>query len=110
MRLGILHLNNVWRYQSNFTSTYSISRFLLCKFRLRNILKPDDMASLNKFCQQSLKGGAPSVIAIDINGNRDVDGVLECLQIVMNENWVRQPRLIVVKSRFLYWDMRKMRE
>eukprot|EP00956_Cyclotella_meneghiniana_P034255 scaffold102865_cov64-Cyclotella_meneghiniana.AAC.1 len=68
------------------------------------------MASLNKFCQQSLKGGAPSVIAIDINGNRDVDGVLECLQIVMSENWVRQPRLIVVKSRFLYWDMRKMRE
>jgi hypothetical protein len=77
---------------------------------LCNVLKPDELASLNKLCQQSLKGGAPSVIAIDINGNRDVDGVLECLQAVMNEKWIRHPRLIVVKSRFLYWDLRKMRK
>ena len=67
------------------------------------------MTSLNEFCQQTLNGGAPSVVAIDINGNRDVDGVLECLQVFMNEEWVRQPRLIVVKSRFLYWDLRKER-
>lgn len=77
---------------------------------LCNILNPDDIASLNTFCQQTLEGGAPSVIAIDINGNRDVDGVLECLQVVMNEKWTEQPRLIVVKSRFLYWDLRKLKE
>ncbi|KAL3770270.1 hypothetical protein ACHAWO_003675 [Cyclotella atomus] len=85
-------------------------RFPQCKFSLCNVLKPDELASLNKLCQQSLKGGAPSVIAIDINGNRDVDGVLECLQAVMNEKWIRHPRLIVVKSRFLYWDLRKIRK
>ena len=71
-------------------------------------MNPNDLASLNELCKQSLKDGAPSVIAIDINGNRDVDGVLECLQVVMNEMWIKQPRLIVVKSRFLYWDLREI--
>ena len=66
------------------------------------------MAYLNSFCEQSLKGGAPSVIAIDVNGNREIEGVLQCLQMVMNEKWARQPRLIVVKSRFLYWDLKKL--
>jgi hypothetical protein len=89
---------------------FVFSRFPLCEFKLCNILKQDDVASLNLSCQQTLKGGAPSVIAIDVNGNRDIEGVLECLQVVMNERWARQPRLIVVKSRFLYWDLRKMRE
>jgi len=68
------------------------------------------MATLNKYCKQTLKHGAPSVIAIDVNGNRDVHSVLQCLQIIMNEEWLKNLRLIVVKSRFLYWDLRQMRE
>eukprot|EP00804_Cyclotella_cryptica_P002604 CCRYP_010424-RA/>CCRYP_010424-RA protein AED:0.20 eAED:0.20 QI:41/1/1/1/1/1/3/458/441 len=83
-------------------------RFPQCKFALCNVLKAEEMASLNEICQQTLKGGAPSVIAIDVNGNREIEGVLQCLQMVMNEKWARQPRLIVVKSRFLYWDLKKL--
>jgi hypothetical protein len=39
------------------------------------------------------------VVAIDINGNRDIDPVLQCIQLVMNQ---LVPRLILVKSRSLY--------
>lgn len=74
------------------------------------MLKPDEMASLNTLCTQTLKGGSPSVIAIDINGNRELEGVLECLQVVMNEKWLRRPRMIIVKSRFLYWDLKKFQD
>lgn len=55
-------------------------------------------------------GTAPSVMCIDINGNREIDGVLECLRMVMNEPWSSMPRMIIVKSRFLYWEMKKMEE
>jgi hypothetical protein len=39
------------------------------------------------------------VVAIDINGNRDIDPVLQCIHLVMNQ---LVPRLILVKSRSLY--------
>jgi hypothetical protein len=42
---------------------------------------------------------SPSVIAIDINGNRLLPAVLDCIQLAL-DRW--SPRLIVVKSRELY--------
>ena len=41
----------------------------------------------------------PSVVAIDINGNRMLPAVLDCIQLALDK-WA--PRLIVVKSRELY--------
>jgi hypothetical protein len=46
----------------------------------------------------------PTVVAIDINGNRELHPVLHCLQIVM-DRW--QPRLILVKSRSLYYGLQQ---
>ena len=83
-------------------------RFPKCKFALGNILIPEEMSSVRTLCEQSLMGSAPSVICIDVNGNREIDGVLECLSMVMNEKWEKSPRLIIVKSRFLYWELKEM--
>jgi len=44
-----------------------------------------------------------------VNGNREIDGVIECLNTVMKEPWRRQPRMIIVKSRFLYWEVKKLK-
>lgn len=46
---------------------------------------------------------APLVVAIDINGNRDLPAVVKCIELVLT--W--SPRLIVVKSRALYAKMTK---
>ncbi|KAL7529576.1 hypothetical protein ACHAXR_003035, partial [Thalassiosira sp. AJA248-18] len=81
-------------------------RYPKCKFALGNVLIPDEMSSIRTLCEQSLTHSAPSVICIDINGNREIDGVLECLTMVMNEKWKKQPRMIIVKSRFLYWELK----
>jgi hypothetical protein len=85
----------------------TMHRYPDCKFALGNVLMPEEMISIRYLCEESLAGRAPSVIAIDINGNREIEGVLECLKVVMNEKWIRQPRLIIVKSRFLYWDLKQ---
>ncbi|CAJ1940090.1 unnamed protein product [Cylindrotheca closterium] len=45
----------------------------------------------------------PTVVAIDINGNRLLPAVIDCIQLVMDA-W--SPRLIVVKSRELYAKMK----
>ena len=82
-------------------------RYPKCKFVLANVLVPDEMATLRTTCESSLQGEAPSIICVDINGNREIDGVLRCVQMLMNEKWKRQPRLIIVKSRFLYWDLKE---
>ncbi len=66
------------------------------------------MASMRTLCETSLVGSAPSVICIDVNGNREIEGVLECLIMAMDERWRRQPRMIIVKSRFLYWKLKEM--
>ena len=77
------------------------------KFVLGDVLVPNDMSSIRLLCEQCLVGSAPSILCIDINGNREIEGVLACLSVVMNESWVRMPRMIIVKSRFLYWDMKR---
>ena len=45
------------------------------------------------------------VVAIDINGNRELEAVIECLERVLK--WWK-PRLVVVKSRSLYSKLVEM--
>lgn len=85
-------------------------RYPKCKFLLTNVLVPEEMATLRTTCEASLQGAAPSIICVDINGNREIDGVLKCVQMIMNEKWKRQPRMIIVKSRFLYWELKERNE
>ncbi|KAL3816262.1 hypothetical protein ACHAXA_000201 [Cyclostephanos tholiformis] len=82
-------------------------RYPDCEFALGDVLVPGVMSQVRELCERRLVNKSPSVICIDINGNRDIDGVLECLKMVMNEHWSKMPRMIVVKSRFLYWEMKK---
>jgi hypothetical protein len=49
--------------------------------------------------QQQQTPPSPDVLAIDINGNRPLPHVLQCIQRVFDIGWT--PRLIVVKSRTL---------
>ena len=83
------------------------ARYPNTKFVLGDVLVPNEMSSIRTLCEQCLVGSAPSILCIDINGNREIEGVLACLSVVMNESWVRMPRMIIVKSRFLYWDMKR---
>ncbi|KAL3805549.1 hypothetical protein ACHAW5_005610, partial [Stephanodiscus triporus] len=85
-------------------------RYPRCKFVIGDVLVPGEMSSVRALCERHLVGMAPSVMCIDINGNREIDGVLDCLRMVMNEPWSSMPRMIIVKSRFLYWEMKKMEE
>ncbi|KAL7436801.1 hypothetical protein ACHAXM_005759 [Skeletonema potamos] len=85
-------------------------RYPKCKFLLANVLVPEEMSMLRTTCEASLRGEAPSIICVDINGNREIDGVLKCVQMILNEKWKRQPRMIIVKSRFLYWDLKERKK
>jgi hypothetical protein len=85
-------------------------RYPKCKFMLANVLVPEEMSAIRSMCEASLRGEAPSIICIDVNGNREIDGVKKCLQVIMNEDWRVQPRMIIVKSRFLYWDLKERNE
>lgn len=85
-----------------------MDRFPKCKFALGDVLQTNDMSSIRNLCEQLMIGSAPSIICIDVNGNREIDGVIACLKMVVNEVWKRQPRMIIVKSRFLYWEVKKL--
>ena len=84
-------------------------RYPTCKFVLGDVLIPGGMSSVRELCELHLVGTAPTVVCIDINGNREIEGVLGCIGAVMNEPWSRLPRMIIVKSRFLYWEIKKDR-
>eukprot|EP00560_Eucampia_antarctica_P009063 CAMPEP_0197828336 /NCGR_PEP_ID=MMETSP1437-20131217/4919_1 /TAXON_ID=49252 ORGANISM="Eucampia antarctica, Strain CCMP1452" /NCGR_SAMPLE_ID=MMETSP1437 /ASSEMBLY_ACC=CAM_ASM_001096 /LENGTH=352 /DNA_ID=CAMNT_0043429509 /DNA_START=105 /DNA_END=1160 /DNA_ORIENTATION=+ len=52
-------------------------------FSLEDALTEDGTAKLRTLCKEHMIGNYPSVVAIDINGNREVAGVLHCLRNVM---------------------------
>ena len=83
-------------------------RFPKCKFALGDVLLPNDMSYIRTLCEQLMARSAPSIICIDVNGNREIDGVIACLKMVVNEAWKQQPRMIIVKSRFLYWEVKRL--
>lgn len=65
---------------------------------LQNVLDDDNNVWEN--VQKEL-GGPPCVVAMDINGNRELPAVLKCLHRVLNSG-KEPPRLVIVKSRFLH--------
>ena len=82
-------------------------RYPKCKFALGDVLVPNEMAAIRTLCETTLINSAPSVVCIDVNGNREIQGVLDCISSIMNEQWKVMPRMIIVKSRFLYWELKK---
>lgn len=78
-------------------------------FSLEDALTDEGTAKLRTFCKDNLIGGHPSVVAIDINGNREIADVIHCIKQIMNpgpdvtvgKDW-ELPRIIIVKSRYLY--------
>lgn len=83
------------------------SRYPRSKFVMGDVFVEEEMTQFRTLCEHGLVGGSPSVVAIDINGNREIEGVVRCIQTMMDQPWKRGvPRLIIVKSRFLYWHMK----
>lgn len=83
-------------------------QFPFCKFSVEDALTSDGIAKLQVLCSSVLQTRNPSVVAIDINGNREIPAVLQCVDNVMNppsEEW-GLPRLILVKSRLLHSALR----
>ena len=73
-------------------------------FSLIDALNPAAHPSLHALFATHLPGG-PTVVAIDINGTRELPAVQECIRTVLS-NWGAAPpcpaRLIIVKSRALH--------
>jgi len=83
-------------------------------FSLEDALTQKGITKLRSLCQQTLVNGYPSVVAIDINGTRELPAVLQCIthqmqpgtDVTLGDNW-ELPRLLIVKSRTLYADIQK---
>ena len=79
-------------------------QFPRCKFSVEDALTAVGIAKLQGLCARSLQKRHPSVVAIDINGNREIPAVLQLVDNIMNpgsNEWVL-PSLILVKSRLLH--------
>jgi hypothetical protein len=111
-RDGPLHLpplddGRVWCLgvdKSTGSINVATNQFPRCKFSVEDALTSMGIAKLQGLCVSSLQKGHPSVVAIDINGNREIPAVLQCVDNILNPGsaeWVL-PRLILVKSRLLH--------
>jgi len=96
------------------THISSCSRYPDCTFSLEDALTENGTANLRSLCKEKIMGGYPSVVAVDINGNREIPAVLQCVEnllnpgddVVVGKDW-ELPRLVIVKSRLLYAEMKK---
>ena len=84
-------------------------RYPHCYFTLEDALTVEGTQQLRQLCQDVMLGGYPTIVAIDINGNREISAVMQCINHLMNpinppDGWVL-PRLIIVKSRLLHHAM-----
>ena len=88
------------------------NRFPGTCFSVEDALTEEGTAKLRALCGERLIGGFPSVVAVDINGDRPLPAVLQCLENIMNPGndvvvgggW-ELPRLIIVKSRTLFEEV-----
>jgi hypothetical protein len=83
-------------------------QFPSCKFSVEDALTSEGIAKLQILCASVLQTRHPSVVAIDINGNREIPAVLQCVDNILNpgsDEW-GLPRLILVKSRLLHSALR----
>lgn len=76
-------------------------RYPTQKFLLHDVFE-DDPEILPSFEMDDGKTKTSLVVAIDINGNRELPAVLNCIQFVL-DRW--SPRLVMVKSRELHAKM-----
>jgi hypothetical protein len=87
-------------------------RFPDCCFSVEDALTDEGTVRLRSLCKNKLICGYPCVVAIDINGNREIPAVLQCIRYVMNPgkdgdlSW-KLPQLIIVKSRLLYHELKR---
>ena len=79
------------------------------EYLLRDVFEEDNNDLLQKLRQHDgdgldhEDGGVHNlVVSIDINGNRELPAVLQCIQLVL-DSW--SPRLVMVKSRALHAKM-----
>ncbi len=92
----------------------AVERYPQTLFSVEDALSDEGTAKMRALCKQKLIGGYPNVVAVDINGNRLLDHVLECIERLMNpgddvvlgKDW-DLPRLIIVKSRFLHEEVKR---
>jgi hypothetical protein len=104
--------------KSPLSAAIAKKRFPDCLFSVQDALTTQGITDLRHLCQEHLLHGHPTVVAIDINGNRELPAVLQCIRNVMtlppnttattNENW-KLPRLILVKSQMLYAELKRER-
>jgi hypothetical protein len=73
-------------------------RYPECEFVQADIFAEDDVF---------WRAYAPTVVAIDINGTRELEAVLSSIELVIR-HW--QPRLVLVKSRALYHAVQKIKK
>ena len=100
-----------------FLKLLSCCRYPDCTYSLEDALTKDGTARLRSLCKEKLRNTYPSVVAVDINGNRELPAVLQCVENIMNPgedvvvgtDW-QLPRLVIVKSRLLYWEIKKQRD
>lgn len=93
--------------KSQFSIDTATEAYPQCSFSLQDAL--EDACGLRQYCHETLLHGYPTVVAIDINGNREIPAVVQCIENIMNpvdppEGW-ELPRLIIVKARRLHHAM-----
>ena len=99
-------------YCTIYLFTFELYRYPDTCFSIEDALTEKGTAQLRGLCKQKLIGGHPKVVSIDINGNRALPAVIECVHNVMNPgddveigmDW-ELPRLIIVKSRMLHEEI-----
>jgi hypothetical protein len=81
-------------------------RYPECEFVQADIFSAEEDGSPKSdvFCWRAY---APTVVAIDINGTRELEAVLSSIELVIR-HW--QPRLVLVKSRALYHAVQKIKQ
>jgi hypothetical protein len=84
-------------------------RYPNCYFSNLDVLSKEGTIPLKSLCDNVFPTKYPSIVAIDINGNREIPAVLQCMNNLMNPDSSEPlllPRLILVKSRLLYHKLR----
>lgn len=87
----------------------AVNRYPDVAFSMEDALSLDGVDKLRALCDRKMQHGHPTVVAVDINGNREIPAVLQCVEHILNpdsETW-SLPRLILVKSRLLHIAMRQ---
>jgi hypothetical protein len=82
-----------------------------CFFSNMDVLSKEGTNHLQTLYETIFPTAHASIVAIDINGNREIPAVIQCIHTVMNPNSPGQqqlPRLILVKSRLLYHKLREI--